>query len=170
MQRCKQCRAELKADDGFCPSCGTKVPTKEARKKARLVAIIVSIVVAVFLLTFISNLITGVSPTPTTTANQGSQSAATARRRATRVQSNPAETTTPSVANEPATQPQTACVPNWQCMPWGSCYTPPVQSYVNAQTGQITSEPAQAGQQTRDCWDANNCGVPTGKPATEQSC
>ena len=41
------------------------------------------------------------------------------------------------------------CTPNWQCYSWSSC--------INQ-------------QQTRTCYDTNNCGTITGKPAETQTC
>jgi hypothetical protein len=43
----------------------------------------------------------------------------------------------------------TDCTPTWQCNSWNSC---------------------SGGQQTRYCYDSNNCGTTTGEPTTTQSC
>ena len=45
--------------------------------------------------------------------------------------------------------PSDTCTPNWSCGDWSQC--------VN-------------GQQTRTCYDTNNCGTTTNKPGTTQAC
>ena len=97
-------------------------------------------------------------------------------------------------SDAPFTITTSTCIPNWQCTAWNTCISPKqlilnemqqLQQQISQTTDPATLASLQAmlaslqtqlqtassvPQQNRSCTDANNCGVTTGEPATQQSC